>query len=178
MCPLIRPPRLVPGGFEAPTRASFGSLVAVPLQSKRFVLDYESYMSSVAHLQGTFRTQNGPFEAGEQAWPAGTTLETAYLEAAWTEMEWLLGSSYTYVILTPDKTQQIGCAYIWPSRKEGYDVDCQSWVRADRLEAGTDRELHTWFQSWVKAAWPLDPSRVAWPGRDIPWETWGALPER
>ena len=178
LAPLIWPPRLVPDGFGVPTTAQSKSFVLVPLEGRGFVLDYESYMSSVPHLQATFRTKDGPFDVGGSAWPAGTSLDAAYLDAAWCEMEFLLASSFSYVVLTLDKTQQLGAAYIWPSRKQGYDVDCQSWVRADHLDAGVDQEVYAWFRAWVNAVWPFDPNRVAWPGREISWEQWDALPDK
>ena len=48
----------------------------------------------------------------------------------------------------------IGCVYIYPSNRDGYDVDVQSWVRADRAEL--DGPLSVAVSEWLTAEWPLE----------------------
>lgn len=47
----------------------------------------------------------------------------------------------------------IGCVYIYPPRRDGYDVDVRSWVRADR--ADLDKPLHDVVRRWLAEAWPF-----------------------
>jgi hypothetical protein len=153
--------------------------VLCPLTVDRFHLDYESYMASVEHLQNTFDVDEAPFRVGGERWPAGTTLELALIDAAWCHMEWkVFRSSFTYSALAKSEKQQLGCGYIFPSHKSGIDVVCQTWVRADELDSGFDQRFYEWFRQWVETAWPFGGRTIGWPGREISWDAWSALPDR
>jgi hypothetical protein len=176
---MFGPRPLVPREFEIPLRVETDQFVLRPLTVDRFHLDYESYMSSVEHLQQTFDLDGDPIITGEQVWPAGSDLEFALVDAAWCHMEWkYFRSSFTYSALDLAETRQLGCGYVYPCHKEGYDVLCETWVRADQLERGFDDEFSAWFRNWVEAEWPFEPDRVGWPGRSISWGEWNALPEK
>jgi hypothetical protein len=152
--------------------------VVVPLGWKGFLLDFESYMSSVEHLQATFDLQDGSLTLDGQRWPAGVGPEGAFVDAAWSQFEWeYLRSSFTYVVLTRAGDRQLGAGYISWSNKVGYRVECQTWVRADEAAKGFDEELYLWFRDWVEKYWPFNPRDIGWPGRVISWDDWNALPD-
>jgi hypothetical protein len=61
---------------------------------------------------------------------------------------------FTYTVLESSSDDVIGCVYIYPSTRDGYDVDVQSWVRADRAEL--DGPLSVAVSEWLTAEWPLE----------------------
>ncbi len=178
---MFGPRPLVSETFEIPLRVETNEFVLCPLTIERFHLDYESYMSSVEHLQRTFdlEPKRMVLNGDTDVWPANSDLEFAVLDAAWCHFEWKIWrSSFTYTALSKNETIQLGCGYIFPSHKMGYDVLCQTWVRADQLERGFDTEFYEWFRSWVEDEWPFDGKSIAWPGRELPWEEWNAIADK
>jgi hypothetical protein len=77
-------------------------------------------------------------------------------------------------VLTPDGTKELGCVYIRPSRKAGYDAQVSMWVTAERFAAGFDPELLADVKQWLAEKWPF--KRVAFPKREISQAEWDALP--
>jgi hypothetical protein len=176
---MFGPRPLVPREFEVPRRVETDRFVLTPLTVDRFHLDYESYMSSVEHLQATFDLDGDQLMTGEQLWPAGSDLEFALIDAAWCHMEWkYFRSSFSYSVLDLAETRQLGCGYVFPCHKVGFDALCETWVRKDEFDRGFDDEFYEWFRSWVEQVWPFSPDRTGWPGRATPWEEWNALPEK
>jgi hypothetical protein len=170
-------PKLVDDGFEVPQRVVTDAFVVAPLTWAGFPLDYECYMSSVEYLQRTYNVDDPDVTVDGLRWPAGTTLKMAFLDAAHCERERHNRSSFAYVVLELSETRQLGCVYVFPSKKEPFDAECRMWVRQDAA-ANLDATLYAWFRAWVSHAWPFAADRVAWPGREISWSDWAATPER
>jgi hypothetical protein len=171
-------PKLVEDGFVVPERVETEEFVVVPLTWARFPLDYECYMSSVDHLQRTYNVDDPDVTVDGQRWPAGTTLEMAFLDAAHCERERHNRTAFAYVVLDPPETRQLGCVYVFPCKKDGFAAEARTWVREDRLADGLDGRLYAWARAWVRDGWPFAEDAVAWPGREIGWEEWAALPGR
>jgi hypothetical protein len=49
------------------------------------------------------------------------------------------------------------------------------WVRADEEEGDLEVMLEAAVRGWLEAEWPFEAIR--WPGREIAWEEWDALPD-
>src|SRR5262245_11635472 len=112
------PAALVPESFQIPLMVETDRFVLRPLTFDRFHLDYESYMASVEHLQNTFDLDGDPMMLGGERWPANSDLEFGVIDAAWCHMEWkIFRSSFTYTALTKAEDKQLGCGYIFRSRK-------------------------------------------------------------
>lgn len=180
---MFGPLPIVPWDFDLPERVETDDFVLRPLSVDLFHLDFEAYTSSKEHLQQTFCLDGVPFGRAENQdptagrWPEGVDVEFGLIGAAWCHYEWkYLRSSFTYSILDLDESRELGNAYVYPCHKVGYDICCQSWVRTDMLASGFDETFHAWFQRWVDDVWPFEDLVVGWPGRDIPWEEWNALP--
>ena len=62
-------------------------------------------------------------------------------------------TGFTYTVLDPASGDVIGCVYVYPPRRSGYDVDVRSWVRADHAEL--DKPLHDLVCQWLASAWPF-----------------------
>jgi len=170
---------MVPESFEVPEFVETESFILRPLTWDGFPLDYEAYMSSVEHLQRTFDLDDEPLTLSGERWPANSDMEFAVLDAAWCHMEWkIFRSSFTYCARNKAETRQLGCGYIFPSLKQGFDVECQTWVRVDEFERGMDPEFYEWFRAWVEDVWPFEGQTVGWPGREISWAEWNATPEK
>ena len=72
-----------------------------------------------------------------------------------------------------DEKRLLGCAYIDPPTKRGYDAEVYYWIRTDEIESGLEDILKDTLQSWIKSSWPFQ--RVAYPGRKISWREWEEL---
>ena len=84
-------------------------------------------------------------------------------------------SAYSWGILTPDKKTELGCVYINPSKKEGYDAMVRIWVTKQGADLGLEPILESSVREWVKTTWPF--KKVAYPGRDIAMPEWNKLPD-
>ena len=65
--------------------------------------------------------------------------------------------------------------YINPTRKRGHDAVVYFWVRQSELGKGLDARLSSAVRHWIAQQWPFE--KVAYPGRDIEWEAWRAIPD-
>ncbi len=166
---------LVPDDFQVPVRVETDKFVVVPLILDRFAIDYESYITSVEHLQKNYSVDESLYIGPGLQWPAGVTVRMALLDAAFCEMAFFhLRSQFAYEVLDITETRQLGCVYVFPTTRQGYEAEARMWVRASEVENGLDDEVERWFRPWVANVWPF--KRVAWPGRDVPWDKWMAMP--
>jgi len=83
-------------------------------------------------------------------------------------------TAFAYAVLSLDGQTELGCVYINPSPKQGYEATVRLWVTKQGADAGLEPVLEKAVREWVKAKWPF--KTVAFPGRDMPMEQWSALP--
>ena len=81
--------------------------------------------------------------------------------------------SFAYAVLTEDGQREMGCVYVRPSDKAGFDAQVALWVTKADFDAGFDEELFEWTLKWIEEAWPF--AEVAYPGRSIAWAAWDKL---
>lgn len=164
--PALAAPTLVAPDFSVPMRAEGPGFVLQPLGPDLVKIDFEAYMSSVEHLQKTFTRSKD--------WPhVGISDADALLDMQTESARFQARESFAYSVLTPDGKRERGCIYVSPSPVAGYDAQVRIWVTKAEYDAGFDRKLAAWAHRWIAAKWPF--AKVAWPGRDIAWETWDAL---
>jgi hypothetical protein len=133
------------------------------------VKDYDAVMSSVDHLKGVF----GP----ESTWPSpDLTLEQDLIDLGWHQKEFQFRNSFAYTVVSLDESVCLGCVYVYPSEKSGYDAKVILWVRQSEIGKGLDGRLYSAVKSWLSEEWWF--TRVAFPGRQLSWEEWGSLPGR
>ena len=160
------PAPFVPAGFAVPASAKAAGFKLVPLGPALVKIDYDAYMSSIAHLQKTFSRSTD--------WPhAGITAADAMVDMQTEQARFQKRESFAYAVLTPDGRRERGSVYVSPSRVAGYDAVVRLWVTKADFDAGFDAELYAWVQSWVRTKWPF--AKAAYPGRAIDWATWDAL---
>ena len=78
------------------------------------------------------------------------------------------------VILTPDESKVVICAYINPTHKSHFDAEVYLWVRQSKLESGLDDRLFESVNKWLDECWKF--SNPVFPGRVIASEEWDAIP--
>ena len=128
------------------------------------VKDYEAVMSSIQHLQGTF----GP----DSDWPLPTlSLEQNLIDLGWHQKEFQRRCIFAFTVVNPSDSHCLGCVYIDPTDKVGYDAVVVLWVR--QSEFGLDDSLYQSVKQWIAEEWPF--RNVAYPGREIEWKAWETL---
>jgi len=159
--------QLVPDSFQVPTSYTGATYKLVPLGPGVAELDYKAYMSSIDHIR---KTQGGN-------WPRpGLTMDDQAKDMAGEKAQWDGRKSFPFAVLTPDGTKELGCFYLRPSQKEGYDVVATYWVTQEAFDAGFEPQLEKDMRAWLAKAWPFQ--KVAWRGREISAEAWRALPNK
>lgn len=156
----------IPADFEPPVLVATDDFDLVPLGPDLVDVDFAAYMSSIEHLQQTFSRSGG--------WPhANITDEDAMQDMLNEEKRFNDRESFAYAVLTKDGSRELGCVYVRPSDKPGYDAVVSLWVTKAEFDAGFDEELYAWAQQWVEESWPFE--EVAYPGRSIEWSVWDKL---
>jgi hypothetical protein len=156
----------VPADFSPPKLVETPGFKLVPLGPDVLQVDYDAYMSSIAHLQKTFTRSTG--------WPrAGITHADAVLDMQTEQARFTNRKAFDYSVLTPDGRRERGSVYITPSPLAGYDAVVRLWVTKAEYDAGFDASLYAWVQAWVQKDWPF--RKVAYPGRSIDWKTWDSM---
>lgn len=130
------------------------------------VKDYAAVMSSVEHLKNVWPGS---------AWPDGLTLEQDIIDLGWHQREFMNRTSFAYTVMTLNETTVLGCVYVDPTRKRGYDTEVFLWVRASELERGLDARLFAAVKAWLADEWPFE--NPGFPGRDTSWKAWESLPD-
>jgi hypothetical protein len=120
--------------------------VLEPLGPEHNEADYAAWTASIEHIRQT------PGFAG-RTWPAPMPLEKNAADLAMHARDFADRSGFTYTVLEPASGDVIGCVYFYPPRREGYDVDVRSWVRADR--ADLDKPLYDVISQWLADSWPF-----------------------
>ena len=110
------------------------------------VKDYDAVMSSAEHLQNTFSAITG------SEWPDGLTLEEDLIDLGWHQREFTLRYSFAYTVMSPDESLCLGCVYINPCLKTGYDAEVLMWVRTSELVNNLDVDLYSCVKKWIDEA--------------------------
>ncbi len=159
----------LPRDFDPPLLLESARFRLRPITVNDVVKDYDAVMTSREHLWDLF---------GE-AWgwpPADLTLEQDLVDLGWHQKEFQLRSSFDYAAMSPDGSRLLGCVYVDPPSKRGYDAEVTWWARESELASGLEDELGAAVRRWLAAEWPFE--RVAYPGREISWREYDALPDR
>jgi hypothetical protein len=133
-------------GFAVPAGLRTDVFVIEPLADRHNVADHAAWTSSIEHIRAT------PGWAGAK-WPRPMSLEENAADIARHARDFADRTGFAYTVLDPASGDVIGCVYFYPSRREGYDVDVRSWVRADRAEL--DKPLYDLVGRWLAESWPF-----------------------
>ena len=111
-----------PPDFDVPDRLDgpgFSSQNA--LGRRRGAQDFEAVIASTDRLRGLF----GP----GSAWPDGVTMAEDLIDLAWHQREFSIRHSFAYTVMASDDSRCLGCVYIFPSDRRGYDATVFYWSR-------------------------------------------------
>jgi hypothetical protein len=157
----------LPEDFVVPTLVAGLRFRIRPITVHDVVKAYDAVMSSRERLWTEFGDVWG--------WPrADLTLEETLVEVAWRQREGELRRSFSFAVLTTDESRLLGTVRIDPPGKVGADAEATFWVRSDRDGSSVAEELENFVREWVTTTWPF--KTVRYPGRDISWDDWHALP--
>jgi hypothetical protein len=138
---------LVPPDFVVPTGAVSTLFVLEPLRPEHNTADLAAWTSSIDHIRDT------PGFVG-RPWPdRPLTLEENLADLVRHAEDFAKRTGFTYTVLDPQSNDVVGCVYLYPSRRDGYDVDVRSWVRSDR--ADLDKPLYDFVCEWLAGVWPF-----------------------
>ena len=157
----------LPRDFKPPSGLEHDRFRLRPITIHDVVKDYDAVMTSREHLWELF----GP----TWGWPpAGLTLEDDLVDLAWHQKEGELKRSFNFAVMSPDESRLLGCVYIDPPTRAGFDAEVFWWSRQDELASGLEDAIGAAARAWIASEWPFE--RVAYPGRDQPWPEYDALP--
>lgn len=127
----LRP--IVPKDFVVPERLGGDGFHLRMLMVDDLIKDYDAVIASRETLPRIFPLG--------KTWPAGLTLAEDLIDLGWHRREYTLRSSFAYTVMTSDETKCLGCCYIDPKDRLGYDVAACYWGRGDHLSSGFEKRI-------------------------------------
>lgn len=153
--------------FQVPRQYTASTYKLVPLGPEVAKLDYEAYMSSIDHIRSRMGGK----------WPSPElTMADQAKDMAGEKAQWDTRKSFPYAVLTPDGSKELGCFYVRPSGKQGFDAVATLWTTKAAFDQGFEQVLYRDMKAWLAKEWPF--RKVAWPGHEIPQAEWRALPAK
>jgi hypothetical protein len=162
----MKPGQFVEESFTIPEKLETEEFRLRMLTVNDVVKDYDAVISSIDELKTIWP---------DSGWPKDLTLEENLIDLGWHQREFLTRRSFAYTVVSLDETRVLGCVYINPTRKCGYDAEIYLWTRETKLGTGLDSSLYDVVKLWLKSEWPF--KNVAFPGREINWDIWDAIPD-
>ncbi|MDB9529210.1 hypothetical protein PN498_24675 [Oscillatoria sp. CS-180] len=146
----------VPDSFSVPTTLVTETFRLHPLTIHDVVRDYDAVMTSQPELWERFGTL--------WSWPKpDLSFEQDLIDLAWHQKEAQRRQAFTYAVLNPQGTQQVGCVYVDPSSTAKYDASVLYWVRTSELSSGMEAVLGEALRHWFQTEWPF--RQIEYPGR-------------
>ena len=103
------------------------------------------------------------------------TLQREIIEVGWHSGEFSRRKSFAYAIMSPDNSTCYGSVYINPTFKRDYDAHVVMWVIPDAPGSEFESHLYESVRRWITEVWPF--ANVGYPGREMSWAEWRAMPE-
>ena len=136
----------VPDAFTPPAGLTHAAFRLRPLGPEHNVSDFAAWSASVEHIRRT-----PGFEG--RSWPRPMTLEQNRDDLVRHADDFVARRGFTYTVLAPDDDTVIGCVYVYPSDRPGFDAECSSWVRT--TDAPLDPVLYGVVADWLAESWPF-----------------------
>ncbi|MDE0973400.1 MAG: hypothetical protein OSA01_14215 [Arenicellales bacterium] len=159
------PTPLVPREFDVPVTLETAEFRLRMLTVNDVVKDFDAVTTSAEHLSSIW----------PGTWPEGLTLEQNLIDLGWHQKEFQMRRSFAFTVVTLSEQRVIGCVYIDPTRKQGYDAEIYLWARQSELANGLEVRLYDAVKKWTADDWPFE--NAAFPGRSIDWESWLKIPD-
>lgn len=159
------PTPFVAPDFKVPEKLETSEFRLRMLKVSDVVKDYDAVMTSTAHLRKLYQS----------TWPEDMTLEENLIDLGWHQKEFMRRTSFAYTVVALDESRVLGCVYINPTRKRGYDASISMWARESELASGLEDRLVAAVKEWIAKDWPF--KNPAYPGRGIDREEFRQLPD-
>ncbi|MFZ4509056.1 MAG: GNAT family N-acetyltransferase [Fimbriimonas sp.] len=156
-------PTFVPEDFSVPDTLKTDEFHLRMLTVNDVVKDFDAVMSSVEHCKTIWGGK----------WPEGLTLEQNLIDLGWHQKEFQTRRSFAYTVVAPNESIVLGCVYLLPTRKVGFDAEVYLWIRQSHLASGMETRLYEAVRNWVTMAWPF--KSVSYPGRSISLADWKSI---
>ncbi len=137
----------VPAGFVVPLEFVTERFRLEPLGPRHNDADYEAWSSSTDHIHATPGWEN-------DTWPDARTAADNLRDLERHADDFRNRTGFTYTVLEPQRSNVVGCVYIYPDRTGATDAHVQSWVRATRSEL--DTLLWRAVSDWLASEWPFE----------------------
>ena len=138
---------IVPADFDVPLLLDGPGFRLEPLRVAHNVEDFAAWHGSQEHIHAA------PGFAGRD-WPVDDySLEQNHADLAEHEADFAQRIGFTYTVLEPSSGAVIGCVYLYPPKRDSYDLDVRSWVRADHAEL--DKPVYDAVLACIDADWPF-----------------------
>lgn len=161
--------QFVPADFKVPESHTAATFQLKPLGPALAKHDFDAYMASIEHLQKNF--------SHSERWPnAKITMADAIKDVEGEQKGFDARRKFTYAVLNMDESRELGCVYISPSNKQGYDATVRMWVTENQHVIGFEDRLYSEVKAWIKSKWPFD--KVAYIGREITRDEFRKLPDK
>lgn len=155
----------VPDDFIIPERLDVENFRLRMLTADDVEKDYEAVMTSREHIRNLLDDED------DDTWPEeNMTIEEDLEDLRRHQCEFLNREAFVYTVVSLDESKCLGCVYINPSEKEGFDAEIYLWARASEVEKGLEELLFRTVKDWVNKEWPF--KNIAFPGLDIKWIEW------
>lgn len=162
------PHPFVPVDFNVPEQLETDKFRLRMLAVGDVVKDYDAVMSSGDHIQENVWPGS--------SWPTDLTLEQNLIDLGWHQKEFQRRRSFAYTVVELDESRVIGCVYIEPTRKKGYDAEVFLWTRPpDQTDFIDEAVLRGVVRAWLRKDWPFESP--VFPGTDVSWDDWEKLTE-
>ncbi len=136
----------VPDTFEPPLALDHEAFRLRPLGPEHNESDHAAWSGSIEHIRATPGFPDGD-------WPRPMALEENHRDLVRHAADFTARAGFTYTVLQPDSDTVIGCVYIYPTDRDGYDASCSSWVRA--VDAHLDTPLYEAVRAWLARDFPF-----------------------
>lgn len=153
----------VPKEFSVPQGFGTEEFHLRMLSVNDVVKDFDAVMSSVEHCKTIWGGN----------WPEGLTLEQNLVDLGWHQKEFQTRRSFAYTVVNSKETMVLGCVYILPTTKKGFDAEVYLWIRQSHLACGMEIRLFEAVKQWLMSAWPF--KSISYPGRSISLTDWKAI---
>ncbi|GJF29387.1 hypothetical protein KNE206_20870 [Kitasatospora sp. NE20-6] len=139
-----------------------------PITGDDTELDHPAVMGSRERLWSIYGEAWG--------WPSATmTVEADRADLVRHAEEMVAHESFNYALLDDAGTALLGCVYIDPPRKAGFDAEISWWVVDERVGTPLEAALDALVPRWIAEDWPFEhPCHI---GHDLSWKEWLALPD-
>lgn len=158
----------VPESFDAPVMLETAKFRLRTLTVNDVVKDYDAVISSASHIKKVWPGSK---------WPTDLTLEQNLIDLGWHQKEFQMKRSFAFTVVELDESRVIGCVYIYPTRKVGFDAEVYLWTRPPEQVGYINEDiLRNTVKDWLKTDWPF--KAPGFPGADVSWEEWYSTEEK